>query len=395
MLRAPRRFLSPLLPSLLALAACGGENSPATGSGGQGGVPSGGSAGSSAGQTSGASGSAGVGPGGSGSGGVSGSGGSLGGSGASGGGAGGANTAGAGAGTGGGTAGAAGAGGGTEPGYSDPPRDITVQVARGNVSLSFQPSDAAPGATSFHGNAQQARFNAGAAKIQKKLVIGLGGIGTGAHNGGGLGWAADRGYHTMGLDYFNASAGDQGKNYLESWSGEDVGDATVGAANSIMNRVKTGLAYLQRQDPGADWAYYLDAQGNVRWNDVIVFGYSFGGQTGAAGTKYVALHRLVATSAPGIAEQASWATSMPSVTSVKRCFTITGTEDGGHESHLATATRLGWPGQPVETWTSTPPYDGSSLLKVDFGHSEFCSLPTNVLANADAVCEHAFGYSAP
>lgn len=276
-----------------------------------------------------------------------------------------------------------------------PPRDIDIVPGRGDVTVSFSPVDAAPGAKSFHGGQQQARFKSNAPKIQKKLVIGLGGVGTGPHNGGGLAWAADRGFHTIGLDYFNASGGDQGKNYLESWSGEDLGDADVGQINSIMNRVKTGLAYLQKQDPGADWAYYLDAAGNVRWNDVIVFGYSFGGQTGAAGTKYVALHRLVATSAPGISAEAAWVTTMPNVTPGNRSYTISGTDDGGHANHMATATRLGWPGQVVNTSASTPPYNNSSLLEVAFGHSEFCSLPKNVLANADQVCEWAFGISAP
>jgi hypothetical protein len=270
-----------------------------------------------------------------------------------------------------------------------------VAQGAGPVSIGFSPADAAEGATSFHGGEQQARFNPNAARIQKKLVIGLGGIGTGPHNGGGLAWAGDRGYHTIGLDYFNASGGDQGLNYRESWSGDDVGDANVGELNSIMNRVKTALVYLNTTDPGSDWAYYLDAQGEVRWNDVIVFGYSFGGQTAAAGTKYVPLHRVVATSAPGINESATWVTDMENVTPPTRSFTITGTDDGGHENHVATAMRLGWPGPEVNTSTSTPPYDDSHILTVEFGHSEFCSLPGNVLANADEVCEWAFGYEAP
>jgi hypothetical protein len=381
-----------LLMALFPALGCSGNEGPPSPTGGQGGAAasnggaSGGQPGSgTAGAGAGTAGAAGAAAATGGLGGASGAGGTAGGSAPTGGASAGAATA--------GTSGAA--GGGSEPGYGNPPRDIDVQTARGNVTISFTPQEAAPGAKSFHGVAQQGRFDAGAAKIQKKLVIGLGGIGTGAHNGGGLGWAADRGYHTLGLDYFNASGGDQGRNYLESWSGEDVGDGDVGAVNSIMNRVKTGLSHLHDKDPGADWAYYLDAQGNVRWNDVIVFGYSFGGQTGAAGAKYVALHRVVATSAPGIAEEAAWVKDMPNVTPGSRCFTITGTDDGGHENHLATATRLGWPGQNVDTWTSAPPYAGSSLLSVDFGHSEFCSLPMNVLANADAVCEWAFGYTKP
>ena len=60
---------------------------------------------------------------------------------------------------------------------------------------------------------------------------------------------------------------------------------------------------------------------------------------------------------------------------------------------MRASTRLGWPGAEIQTWTSAPPYDGSSLLSVDFGHSEFCSLPVNVLENADEVCEFAFGYT--
>jgi hypothetical protein len=372
-----------LLLSLLGATACNSESPPSEtmgGGGGQGVIPGGGTGGgSSAGQAAGAA----PGVAGNTSGGAA---------------AGNAPTAGAGGSPGGGaSAGSPGGGmggGSADPGYSDPPRDINIQRT-GSVTISFTPGQAAPGAMSFHGGNQQARFNADADKIQKKLVIGLGGVGTGPHNGGGLGWAADRGYHTIGLDYFNASGGDMGNNYRESWSGEDVGDANVGQINSIMNRVKTGLAYLQMQDAGADWAYYLDAQGEVRWNDVIVFGYSFGAQTGAAGTKYVALHRLVATSGPGINESATWVMEMPNKTPGNRSFTISGTDDGGHEDHMATATRLGWPGTEVQTWTSAPPYDNSSLLAVDFGHSEFCSLPTNVLANADAVCDWAFGYQAP
>ncbi|HVJ18735.1 MAG TPA: hypothetical protein VM686_25110 [Polyangiaceae bacterium] len=370
--------------ALFATMACSAENAPpGTGpNGGQSGT-GGGAAGSSAGQAGGGSPSVG----GGGAGGVATGGAGSGNAGTAGSSAGAAGSAGAG--------GSAGSGGAeVEPGYGPPPREIMIQ-GNSPVSISFTPADAAPGATSFHGGDQQARFNPGAPSIQKKLVIGLGGVGTGPHNGGGLGWAADRGYHTIGLDYFNESGGDQGLNYRESWSGEDVGDGNVGEINSIMNRVKTGLAFLQAQDPGSDWAYYLDADGNVRWNDVIVFGYSFGGQTGAAGTKYVALHRVVATSAPGISEEAAWVSEMPNVTPGTRSFTISGTDDGGHANHMATATRLGWPGAEINTSQSAPPYDDSHLLAVDFGHSEFCSLPTDVLANADEVCEFAFGYQAP
>ncbi len=281
-----------------------------------------------------------------------------------------------------------------EPGYGPAPREIMITPGRGDFSIEFEPSAAAPGATTFHGK-QKARFDESAPRIQKKLVIGLGGIDTGPANGGGVAWAGDRGYHTLGIDYFNKTSGQDGLVYLETWSGEDTtAEANVSALDCIMNRVKTGLVYLQAQDPGADWAYYLDQAGDVRWNDVIVFGYSYGGQTGAAATKYVALHRLVATSSPHIDDTATWV-STQNVTSGYRSYAISGTLDGGHAEHMETATRLGWPGQEVATWQSSPPYDDSSLLAVDFGHSEFCSLPEDVLPGMDALCEFAFGYAAP
>jgi hypothetical protein len=261
-----------------------------------------------------------------------------------------------------------------------------VDTSRGNMTIEVNVQDADPQAEAYHGGGQPASFDAGAAVIRKKLVIGLHGIGNGPGPGGAISWAAQRGFHTLMLDYFNTESGEQGAGYLEIWSGEDyTPDFEVTPANSVRNRVKTALAWLATNDPGADWGYYLNADGNVRWSDVIAFGYSFGGQTAAAATKLDALDRAIATSAPGIDADAPMM-AMPSITPGDRGWALFDETDGG-ERKGAAATALGWPGVPIDTTQTEPPYMDSHILLLNGGgHSEFCSRP-----DFDTQCEIAFG----
>jgi len=283
--------------------------------------------------------------------------------------------------------GAGGGGGGGASGlYAPAPRDIMIDASRGNMTIGVSVTEADPAAEAFHGGDQPASFDAGAAVIRKKLVIGLHGIGNGPGPGGAIGWAAQRGFHTLALDYYNTESGEQGAGYLEIWSGEDfTPDFEVTVVNSVRNRVKSALAWLSTQDPGADWAYYLNADGSVRWSDVIAFGYSFGGQTAAAATKLDPLDRAIATSAPGIDADAPMM-AMPSITPGERGWALFDETDGG-ERKGAAATALGWPGMPIDVTQNAPPYMDSHILLLNGGgHSEFCSR-----AEFDEACEVAFG----
>ena len=90
--------------------------------------------------------------------------------------------------------------------------------------------------------------------MQRKLVIGLHGVHNGAGPSGTLSWAANRGFHVMGIDYADDDGGENGLGYLEIWSGQDLSTSvSVAPVDSVMNRVKTGLAYLEHIDPGSDW----------------------------------------------------------------------------------------------------------------------------------------------
>lgn len=286
---------------------------------------------------------------------------------------------------GGGSVGGASTGGSaSNPGlYPEPPRPINV-TRTDKISIGFAPSAADPQAS---GSQHYGEFDP-KKPLQKKLVVPLGGVNSDPWK---MGWAVDRGYHVLTVDLWNDYPKDPGyPEYLESWSGEDV-SATVSQspANSVMARVKAGLKYLDTQDPGSDWGYYLDAAGEVRWNDVIVFGYSFGGQMGVAASKYIAADRIIITSAPNVPIDSPWL-KQPAKTPPERCFFLGGNKDGEHPTHKAETLLLGWPGEVINVTHLAPPYD-SNRLEVDDGHSSFCGRPfADGMVDWDSICEFMF-----
>jgi hypothetical protein len=287
-------------------------------------------------------------------------------------------------GSGGGDAGgAAGANPGNPGNYPQPPRAINVTGTL-KVSIGFAPSAADPQAS---GSQHYGEFDP-SKKLQKKLVLPFGGVNSDPWR---MGWAVDRGYHVLTVDLWNDYPKDPGyPEYLESWSGEDLSKTiSQSPANGVMARVKAGLKYLNTQDPGSDWGYYLDAAGEVRWNDVIVFGYSFGGQMGVAASKYIAADRIIITSAPNVPIDSPWL-KQPNKTPPERCFFLGGNKDGEHPTHKAETLLLGWPGEVINVTHVKPPY-ASNRLEVDDGHSSFCGRPfADGMVDWDSICEFMF-----
>ncbi len=278
-----------------------------------------------------------------------------------------------------GSSGTAGSGGTSNPGdYPAPPRDIMVTSTE-KVDITYQGSTG-----SFDPKA--------AAGIQKKLVVPMGGVNSGPMR---MGWAVQRGFHMIAVPVANGYPSDQWhREYLEAWSGEDLSASiTQPPANSVMGRVKSTLAYLKDNDPGSDWGYYLDDKGEVRWNDVIVFGYSYGGQMGVAASKYVALDRVIITASPNVPINAPWLTEMPNKTPPERCYQFVGYKEGEHKTHIDETTKLGWLGEPfdVENGITKPPPYPSHRLIVEDGHSDFCGRPFNDgMKDWDKICEWLF-----
>ena len=279
--------------------------------------------------------------------------------------------------------------GGSTGGAPAPVIEI-ASTRTGRKDIDFTVTAADETAMAFHGEAQRGTFDADKT-VQGKLAVILGGIGSGPHTGGVYQFAAGRGFHVMAVDYFNIVGGEsnQGKIYLETFSGQDLTDvADVSQTNSVMNRIKTGLTHLNAVDEGAAWDFYLNAEGEIRWEDVILFGYSYGGQTVLAATKYVAPYRALLAAAPTLPDDATWISDMPNVANVGQCYVIA---SNGDEEKYAKLTQAGWPGTPqlimndARELIISPPFNNSSMLQGPGGHTEFCSTP-----GYDPVCEFIF-----
>jgi len=117
--------------------------------------------------------------------------------------------------------------------------------------------------------------------------------------------AAHLGLHAIGLRYpnrwtvntlCNNNSNDldcHEKVRLEILDGIDRSPlVTITRANSTENRLIALLHYLDRQFPNEGWGQYLDNDGAIRWNAVVVAGHSQGGGHAAIIAKYHEVARL-------------------------------------------------------------------------------------------------------
>lgn len=151
--------------------------------------------------------------------------------------------------------------------------------------------------------------------------------------------AADDGYHVLGLDYYNLGhsvastcakvASCYGAVQQNRFDGSHpFVKSNVGAANSVLGRLKPALAYLRTQDPRGGWSRYL-AGDRVRWDRVVLAGHSQGGGESA----YIAhTHRVQGAllfGSPIITDGSTAATwlSTPSSTAASRIYAFDNTND--------------------------------------------------------------------
>jgi hypothetical protein len=243
--------------------------------------------------------------------------------------------------------------------------------------------------------------------LQGKLVMTLGGIGTCCGQGGIGGFAVGLGFHEMAIamlttnsalpDMYKDSPDDpeanrqMGDGRMEAWDGVDrVSWLDINEHDSFAYRARLGIQYLQQQDPGGDWEYFLDAQGNVRWSDVYLVGYSYGSQTLAVVAKYVRIGRGIATSGPGNEgfPNATWITQ-ESATPLDRMYGLWGSSN--LSNYVETATAAGWLGENITVNAGASVADlmmGHKFILQGQGHSEFCAGDGG---SWKALCQHAFG----
>jgi len=337
-----------------------------------------------------------------------------------------------------GTAGSAGAGGGNSDGSSvtdsgsgetresgaadasdgdaTPPRSIRVTATKALHQHTFKPSQADPEvnpAATFSDGNEVALIDPRAPTIVGKLVVTLGGSGSTAGYVGGVGnFVAARGFHVFAVTYYTEynivrnDAAFYGDARLEVFEGVDHTEkyefATVHIAkpDSIEVRVAKGLKYLHGLYPDEDWAYYLNADGSVRWSDVVVAGMSHGASASARIAMVRSLAGAVALSGPrdnscgtdpacATGTVATWFSEVPK-TPLDRFYAMTGVQDAQHPEHLFAMQKIGYVGQVVDVDTSTFPYDATRRLKTTSGgHEDFCGV-----AKYQDACNHMFNVPA-
>ncbi|HEX2874935.1 MAG TPA: hypothetical protein VHP33_26975 [Polyangiaceae bacterium] len=315
------------------------------------------------------------------------------------------------------TAGTTSTGGGNSVGMDTPPvRPLNINMAAAaNKQITFTAKQLDPMAGSStpdtNATAQQHGFvDTRKPKIQGKLVMTLGGIGTCCGQGGIGGFAVGLGFHEMAIamQTKESSAPDEYKKVpeamrtdeqnrqmgdarMEAWDGKDrVSWLNINEHDSFAYRAALGIKYMQEQDPGGDWEYFLNADGTVRWSDVYLVGYSYGSQTLAVVAKYVRIGRGIATSGP-VDEgfpNATWIKAT-SATPLDRMIALIGSSN--IDSKVTTTTSAGWlvPTVTVQAGATTADLmNGHVFILEGQGHSEMCAGDGG---NWKALCQYAFG----
>ncbi|HVZ75066.1 MAG TPA: hypothetical protein VHJ20_21940 [Polyangia bacterium] len=304
--------------------------------------------------------------------------------------------------TGGASGGSTGAGG---VGDTPPWREMMVLDAkRHSVKFTAKQLDPMVSDPTSHPNDMESADVDTSKPLKKKLCVVLTGIGTGPGQGIGF-WAASQGYHVFSVAYSNAiGAGDgspdaMGNTRMNQFDGGGRTPAATNTtrADSIEGRLLKAIEYLKTNDQGADWGWYLNQDGTMRWSDGCFIGYSYGATHLAVIARYVRIGLGVSTSGPQSEghPDSTWL-KIPSATPVERMWAIWGSNDepaptdNGYKSHYTVTTGLlGYLGDVVHTMqdapAGTPPYKGSHRLSVDGqGHTEFC-------ASGHPYCSYMFG----
>jgi hypothetical protein len=317
------------------------------------------------------------------------------------------------------TTGGTGAGGGNSTGMDTPPvRALMVDPATAaNQKITFTAKQLDPMAGNSTPDTNATKEQSGEVRTNKpvkgKLVMTLGGIGGCCGQGGIGGFAVGLGFHhlviamlttnsalpdsykkpeAMRTDEDNRQMGD---GRMEAWDGKDrVSWLNINEHDSFAYRAALGLKYMQEQDPGGDWAYFLNADGTVRWSDVYLVGYSYGSQTLAVVGKYVRIGRGIATSGPADEgfPNATWM-KVPSATPPDRMIGLFGEGDVGNK--LTTVTNAGWLVPQVTVAgnvTTAGLMNGHVFVLSGEGHGEFCAGDGG---KWKALCSYAFGAPLP
>jgi hypothetical protein len=278
-----------------------------------------------------------------------------------------------------------------------PERPLNVDKASPMLHTTrFKPTDIDPESTGK--DEQQTALVDTSKTMQKKLVIVLAGTGGAPGPIGVAQFAAALGFHAFAIAYhdeYNASTGTGGNGEIFTNSrynefdgkGRAPSQVKVPRADSVEVRLTKALGHLQTKNPQGDWAYYLKANGEVRWSDVIFIGHSHGATSSAAFAHLKRVWRAISLSGPRDTNPvvATWLTA-PSPTPIDRYYGFTGTGDSQHQDHIKAMEAGKYVGTLTSVEGAQPPYGGSHRLRYNGGHGG----SANCGSYAD-VCKYMLG----
>ncbi len=187
---------------------------------------------------------------------------------------------------------------------------VSVSTFGQTVLKKVKPSDTDPLITTFDTDSNYIYLNASVA--EKNLLV--------VHLPGSYGepkratlfgtLAADLGFHSIGLMYPNVpTVGSFCTSSLDANCFEDVRreiiegidfspSITINSNESILNRVKKLIVYLDNNFPTENWGQFLDGNNNIDFSKIIFSGHSQGGGHAALIAKYYPIKRAVCFSSP-------------------------------------------------------------------------------------------------
>jgi hypothetical protein len=279
-------------------------------------------------------------------------------------------------------------------GDTPPGRPLMVDTTNPQLyTINFKPSDADPQAVA-HDVAQTALLDT-TKPLRAKLVVLLSGTNNPPGPLATASFVAALGFHAYAIAYENGydpSTQDNPDYFGNSRFNElDGMGRTPGIAvappDSVEVRVAKALTYLKAKNAAGDWGYYFDADGQVRWSDVLFVGHSHGATSAAAYAKKLRLWRGISLSGPRDTNPviATWLT-LPSATPLERLYGFTGTLDPQHPDHIKSMQILGYLGVLTDVEKTPAPYGESHRLQFDGVHtaSENCG-------NYAAACNYMLG----
>ncbi len=182
---------------------------------------------------------------------------------------------------------------------------------------------------------------------------------------------------------------------------------TIGASDSIQNRLAKTLAYLNTTYPTAGWGQFLDTNGNVVWNKVRVGGHGEGGVQAAYIATRIAVARACMLSAPGDTvgtQPAPWiaAATTASATAAAQFTGLTHLLDATttYATLQAAWGALGLTGAPTSVDGALSPYGGSHRLTTNLplgwspDYHSITAIDTDTPINADGTATYAPAWTA-